>query len=66
MGDIRFLVMAVLLGGSGVLTLLRPDLAKSRNYEHPLNRSPLWLIRLLGIALVAMGWLFTRQYIHSR
>ncbi len=65
-GDIRFIVMAVLFGCCGAFTFLRPDLAKTSNYDHPLNHSPLWLIRLLGVGLIAAAWLFVRQYMHSR
>jgi hypothetical protein len=66
MGDIRFIVMAALLAACGVFTLLRPDRAKSRTYDHPLNQSPLWLIRALGAALIAVSLLFIRQYLHAR
>jgi hypothetical protein len=66
MGDIRFLVMAALFGGSGIFVAIRPDLAKDPRSDHPISHSPLWLIRIFGVALVAAAWLFVRQYIRTR
>lgn len=66
MGDIRFIVMAVFFAFCGVFVFLRPDVAKTANYDHPLNHSPLWLIRLLGIGMIIVAWVFIREYIHSR
>jgi hypothetical protein len=58
MGDIRFLVMAALFGGSGIFIAFRPDLAKDPRSEHPISRSPFWLIRIFGVALMAAAWAF--------
>jgi hypothetical protein len=65
-GDVRFIVMAVLFASFGVFVFLRPDLAKSANYDHPLNHSPLWPIRSLGIGMMVVAWVFVREYIRSR
>jgi len=65
MGDLRFIVMALLLGGTGIFVFLRPDLAKTSGYDHPINHSPRWLIRLFGIFLVAISCLLIREYIVS-
>jgi hypothetical protein len=66
MGDIRFIVMAALFAGSGGFILLRPDLAKDPRSDHPVSHSPLWLIRMFGGFLIALSWLFVRQYLKSR
>ena len=64
--NVGFLMLMAIFFFFGYWCVLKPERVKSQPGGHVITRAPIWFIRVLGIFVTAMGFLFLWMFLAYR